>query len=109
MVIDFPNMEEAAMPHFKGGEGTMHAKAHADEINRIMRIRMVPGSSVGEHTHDTSSEIIFALSGEAVAICDGKEEVVKAGMCHYCPKGHTHSMKNVGTEDFVGYAVVPQQ
>ncbi len=25
---------------------------------------------------------------------DGEYEKLEAGMCHYCPKGHTHSLMN---------------
>ena len=37
------------------------------------------------------------------------EESLEAGDCHYCPKGHTHSLINVGKEDLVFFAVVPEQ
>ncbi len=36
-------------------------------------------------------------------------ETVSAGGCHYCPKGHTHSMVNNGSEDIVFFAVIPEQ
>ena len=39
---------------------------------------------------------------------DGREEAV-AGNCHYCPKNHSHSMINNGTEDLVFFAVVAEQ
>ncbi len=38
-----------------------------------------------------------------------KYETVTAGGCHYCPKGHSHSLVNNGTEDVVFFAVVPEQ
>ena len=35
---------------------------------------------------------------------------VKEGDCVYCPKGHTHSLRNTSDEgDLVFYAAVPQQ
>ena len=36
-------------------------------------------------------------------------ETVSAGGCHYCPKGHTHSMINNGEEDVIFFAVIPEQ
>lgn len=36
-------------------------------------------------------------------------ETVSAGGCHYCPKGHTHSMVNNSSEDIVFFAVIPEQ
>lgn len=34
---------------------------------------------------------------------------LKPGDCHYCPKGHSHSLENDGAEDLVFYTVVPRQ
>ncbi|MFR7893260.1 MAG: hypothetical protein ACLU38_03455 [Dysosmobacter sp.] len=39
---------------------------------------------------------------------DGVWEPVAPGTCHYCPKGHSHSLVNDGTEDLVTFAVVPE-
>ena len=60
---------------------------HVDGRNKIMRGRLVSGATIGGHTHDTSSEIIFVLSGTGRVLYDGGEETVTAGQCHYCPKG----------------------
>ena len=40
---------------------------------------------------------------------DSMEETVTAGQCHYCPKGHAHSLINDGPEDLTFFAVVPEQ
>ncbi len=108
-MIDFHTMQEAVMPNFKGGEGSFAVKMFNDDCNRIMHGRLVPGSSIGLHCHDTSSEIIFILSGVGTAVLEGKEEILTAGQCHYCPKGQTHTLMNQGTEDLIFFAVVPQQ
>ena len=36
-------------------------------------------------------------------------ETVSAGGCHYCPKGHSHTMINNGKEDVIFFAVIPEQ
>ena len=59
------------------------------------------------HTHEKNSETVYCISGEATIIMDGKTEILKPGMCHYCPMGHTHGMENKGDEDLVIFAVVP--
>ena len=33
---------------------------------------------------------------------------LEAGQCHFCPKGHSHSLINEGPEDLVFYATVPE-
>lgn len=109
MIIDFKSMQETAMEHFKGGEGVLYARMHFDGVNRIMRGRLEKGSTIGLHTHETSSEIIYVLEGVGSVLMDGQEEMVAPGQAHYCPKGHTHSLRNFGPEDLVFLAVVPEQ
>ncbi len=74
-----------------------------------MRGRLVPGASIGLHTHETSSEIIYILQGSGKVLYDGEYEPVRTGTCHYCPKGHAHSLINDGNEDLTFFAVVPAQ
>ena len=109
MRIDFKGMAETVIPHFKGGEKEIAAKMYADGVNRIMRGRLAPGASIGNHTHGTSSEILYILEGEAKAVCDGETERLAPGDCHYCPKGHAHTLINDGAEELVFFAVAPEQ
>ena len=108
-MIDFAAMEETVLHRFKDGEGDTVARMYADDLNRIMKSRLAPGCSIGLHTHDTSSEIIFILSGTGTALLDGREEILPPGSCHYCKKGQSHTLMNKGPEDLLFYAVVPQQ
>lgn len=108
MKIDFAAIQEEALVAFKGGEGVMHARMFVDEHNRIMRGRLPKGASIGMHTHEGSSEIIYILSGQGFVWFDGERVNLKAGDCHYCPMGHTHSLVNDSDEDLVFMAVVPQ-
>ena len=94
MKVEFGAMEETAIPGFKGGEGVTHARMFADGRNRIMRGRLEPGCSIGLHTHEGSSEIVYVLSGTGKAL--------------YCPEGHAHSLVNDGTQTLEFFAVVPQ-
>ena len=109
MIIKFDEIEKKELKAFHGGEGALSANMFVDEKNKILRGKLVPGATVGMHRHIPSSEIIFILSGKGKSICDGKEELLFAGDCHYCPKGSEHCLINVGEEDLLFYAVVPQQ
>ena len=64
---------------------------------------------IGLHTHDTSSEIIYILNGTGKVLYDGEYESVSEGLCHYCPKGHSHSLINDSKSNLVFFAVVPEQ
>ena len=42
-------------------------------------------------------------------ICDGETEILHTGSCHFCPKGHTHSLINDSNGDLAFFAVIPEQ
>ena len=109
MILDFKQIEETVMPNFKGGEKEMAAKMYADEKTRIMLNRLVPGATVGLHTHEGSSEIIYILEGNGKVLYDGEEMRIEKGQVHYCSEGHEHSLINDTDADLVFFAVVPQQ
>ena len=109
MKIDFSSVGETVIPNFKGGEKETAACMFFDGVNRIMRGRLIPGASIGMHSHTDSSEIIYILSGTATVTTDDGVETVGAGERHYCPRGHSHSMKNNGADELTFFAVVPMQ
>ena len=109
MLIDFSQMEETVIPNFLGGEGAVRAKMRVDELGKILHGVLEPGSTIGLHTHETSSEIIYILAGTGRVLYDGGDEPLSAGSCHYCPKGHAHSLMNDGGELLEFFAVVPNQ
>ncbi len=108
MIIDFNKIDEKVMPNFHKGEKELVTKMYVDENNKIMRGKLVPGASIGLHTHESNSEIIYILSGEGKVLYNGEYEEVRESSCHYCPKGHAHSLINDGNEDLIFFAVVPE-
>lgn len=109
MLIEFDKMEPTIIPRMRGGEKEVAARMYTDPLNKIMRGRLIPGATIGMHTHETGSEIIYILKGKADFLYNEGTEQADAGGCHYCPKGHSHSMMNNGDEDLIFFAVVPEQ
>lgn len=109
MKIDFNTIEEQAIPAFKGGEKEYNVRMYTDALNKIMKGRLVPGASIGMHSHGTSSEIMFFSKGSGYVLYDGEKITLKAGDVHYCMKGHSHTLVNDGPEDLEFWAVVPEQ
>ena len=109
MLINFDTMETKVIPHMRDGEKEVSAQMYTDPLGKIMRGHLIPGASIGLHTHETSSETIYVLSGTGKVLYDGAYEPVAPGSCHYCPKGHEHSLINDSGEDLVFFAVVPEQ
>lgn len=108
-MIDFTTIPESPLPRFKDGEGTFLARFAGDGNCKILQGRLPAGATIGLHTHEDTAEIIFFLSGTGRMLLDGSEETIAAGLCHYCPKGSSHTMINDGDEDITFYAVVPRQ
>ena len=106
MLIDFDEMEEREMPCMNNGTGTMAARMYADDLGRAVLCRIRPGGSIGMHRHDNGDDVNHVISGTGKAICDGLEEVLKAGVCHICRKGSEHSIENTGTVDLVLFTYV---
>ena len=109
MIIRFDEMDLTVLPAFKGGEKEYRAKMFFDGSNRIMKGTLIPGASIGMHTHEDSSETIFVIKGQGTLLEDGQKQKVTVGDCLYCPKGHTHSLINDSEADLEFYAVVPIQ
>lgn len=108
MNIDFNKIVTTVLNNFKGGEKHYKAKMFSDENNKIMYGVLENGCSIGLHTHETNSEIIYIIDGVGKMIYDDTVEILKKGDCHYCPIGHTHSLINENDEDLVFFAVVPE-
>lgn len=106
MILNFDTITEQIIPSFKGGEGQFKTHMYTDGACKIMRASLEPGASIGVHTHETDSEVIFMLKGTGVVLSDGEKEVLPAGSCHYCPQGHSHSLRNESDEVIAFYAVV---
>lgn len=110
MVIRQADIEISHLENFKGGEKHLEAKMFFDGTNRILtNARLIPGASIGMHTHEDSCEVIFILEGRGSLLEDGTKKEVQAGDCLYCPKGGSHSLVNDSGSDLVFCAVVPLQ
>lgn len=69
--------------------------------------RRSPGMNGG--TGEMSDDINYVISGGGMAICDGKEELLAAGVCHICKRGSQHSIINTKSEDLVLLTVVVER
>lgn len=108
MILNFEDIEPTALVNFYGGEGTLVAAMYKDENNKILKGQLDAGCNIGLHRHESSSEIIFILSGVGTVICDGETRQIGVGECHYCKRGSEHSLRNDGEEPLLFYAVVPE-
>ncbi len=110
MIIKLNEIKEVAEEHFWNGEGTIYLRRYVDEKgNKFLLVRVLPGCSIGEHTHSTNMEACYILSGHAKVLYDGEVFPLAPGDVHYCPQGHAHSVFNDGDEEMTMYCVVANQ
>ena len=105
MQILLEELEEIAVPNFYDGNGVVFTKSSMQSDNKVVYSRLPVGSSIGMHEHTANNAISYVLSGTGKAIWQGKEETLAPGICHYCPKGTSHSILNTGTEDLIFFTV----
>ena len=109
MFINFDKIELAVLPEFKGGVGVNKLRSVFDGKNKIMLGTLEPSSSIGYHSHESNSEIIYIISGDAKCLYDGETEYLKPGQYHYCPMGHSHSLiNNSDRDELVYFSVIPE-
>ncbi len=106
MLIDFNNEDWKIFEGMNGGNGKVAAKMFVNNSGRVIVSRIEPGASIGLHTQSSGNDINFVVSGKGKAICNGEEEILTPGVCHYCPKDSAHTIINTGAEDLVLYTVV---
>jgi len=109
MIIDFESIPLTVVPHMRDGEKEVHLRKYQDELGKIMRGKLIPGATIGLHVHDTSSEVIYILSGAGKVLYEGEYLPLQAGTTHYCPKGKGHSLINDSDGDLEFLAIIPEQ
>lgn len=106
MRIDFHTLPAATMPGMNNGTGTMTAAMYNDEKYRMIHTTIHPGGSIGCHVQTSGDDINYILAGQGTAVCDGTEEPLAPGVCHICPQGSAHEIRNTGAEDLVLLTIV---
>lgn len=100
--------------HMRGGNKTAEItqlfQGRLPEKARLFgSIRLVPGASIGVHTHEHETELFFFYQGSGVVTDDGERVPVQAGDAMSTPSGHSHGVENTGTEDLVFAAVIVKE
>lgn len=108
MRIDFKDIQYIYIPNLNGGSGEIGAKMRLQERFKVIESIIPVGASIGMHTHSISIDFNYVVSGEGIAVCDGEEERLSAGVVHCCPIGSAHYIENTGKEDLVLIAFVPE-
>lgn len=84
---------EVVMQQLLNGADEMYGKGRM-----FNHMTLLPGNTIGEHTHEGDNEIFYILSGSAIYNDNGTEVRVGAGDTLICNDGESHAMVNDGDE-----------
>lgn len=109
MIIDFDTITPEKQENFKGGEKYATLRAYTDGTNKMIRFTLIPGASIGFHTHEGTCETIYILEGSGQVLENGLYTPITAGQCAYCPDGAGHSLINNSDENLEFFAMIAKQ
>ena len=96
--------------NMRGGDGSIELTALCTELPAHMRlmstIRVAPGCSIGEHTHENETELYYFISGHATLIDDGVRTEADPGDVMSTASGHSHGVINETDEDIIILACI---
>ena len=112
MLIEKIKREHVEEIGCKGGNGKLSldmlysgAKLPSN-VKVFAKATLVPGDSIGYHTHTGESETYFILSGCGTYNDNGKTFPVKAGDVTVTYSGEGHSIENTGNSDLEFIALI---
>ena len=105
-------MKPTPIPHCMGGEGTVSDTQQTPEKTEVftptadVRHTLAPGVTIGRHTHEHEMESMVIVSGRAVHIINGEEQILEKGDIIAAMPGDTHQIACLGDEPLVLIAQV---
>lgn len=106
MIVDFKTLEATAHKNFRGGEKEVILKIVEDGKYKLLEGKLVPGATIGLHSHDINAEIIYIVEGDATIYTGREYFPLQKGMVHLCKDGASHSLQNKSEQDVLFFAVI---
>lgn len=90
----------------RGGNGSVSAHKLLDlfpgsAIKSVGVVRLEPGASVGEHSHQDEEDFYYCLSGTGVVVDNGIESPFTPGTLQITRSGESQAIRNVGETELV--------
>lgn len=95
----------------RGGNGTVTAHKLLDlfpgsAIKSVGVVRLEPGASIGEHSHEGDEDFYYCLSGHGVVIDNGVEQAFTPGTLQITRSGESQALRNTGETELVFFAAL---
>ncbi len=90
----------------RGGNGTVYAHKLLDffpgsPIQSVGIVRLEPGASVGDHSHQGDEDFYYCISGTGVVVDNGIEHPFTPGTLQITRDGETQAIRNTGETELV--------
>ncbi|MGB0409230.1 MAG: cupin domain-containing protein [Opitutales bacterium] len=95
----------------RGGAGTVSAHKLLDffpgsAIKSVGIVRLEPGASIGNHSHEGDEDFYYCLSGIGIVIDNGEEQPFAPGTLQITRSGETQALRNTGESELVFLAAL---
>lgn len=95
----------------RGGTGTVTAHKLLDlfpgsAIKSVGVVRLEPGASIGEHSHEGDEDFYYCLSGYGVVVDNGVEHPFTPGTLQITRSGESQALRNTGETELVFFAAL---
>ena len=90
----------------RGGNGTVSAHKLLDlfpgsAIKSVGIVRLEPGATIGEHSHEGDEDFYYCLSGTGVVVDNGTEHPFTPGTLQITRSGESQAIRNTGETELV--------
>lgn len=90
----------------RGGNGIVTAHKLLDlfpgsAIKSVGLVRLEPGASVGEHSHQGDEDFYYCIAGNGVVVDNGIEHPFTPGTLQITRDGESQAIKNTGETELV--------
>ena len=90
----------------RGDQGTVTAHKLLDlfpgsAIKSVGVVRLEPGASVGDHSHQGDEDFYYCLSGTGVVVDNGVEHPFTPGTLQITRSGESQAIRNTGETELV--------
>ncbi len=90
----------------RGGNGTVSAHKLLDlfpgsAIKSVGIVRLEPGATIGEHSHEGDEDFYYCLSGIGVVVDNGIEHPFTPGTLQITRSGESQAIRNTGETELV--------
>ena len=112
MICREENQDRRIKSNIQGGSGDVHFQDLFTEsdlggrLSMISRVTLMPGDSIGPHSHTENGEVYYVLEGSGTVTEDGEDYRLNPGDAQFCADGHTHGLRNDTDAPLVFLAVI---